>query len=74
MELGSRKTAAGEQFRVAAKPIVVPPQRLRCNAPPFTRSLIAGARKAVIQSRPAGLMSAVSRASVIMPRSPTSTT
>src|SRR5215831_11500745 len=43
-------------------------------APASTRPRIAGARKAVIQSRPAGLMVSLRRASVIMPRSPTSTT
>src|SRR5262249_10050302 len=42
--------------------------------PASTRLRIAGARKAVIQSRPAGLMVSSRRASVIMPRSPTSTT
>src|SRR5271166_5150797 len=45
-----------------------------CNAPPCSSALIAGARNDVIQSRPAGLMSSVMRAWVIMPRSPTSTT
>jgi hypothetical protein len=45
-----------------------------CKVPLFSRSLIAGPRNAVIQSRPADLMSSVRRASVIMPRSPTSTT
>ena len=45
-----------------------------CKAPLFSRSLIAGPRNAVIQSRPADLTSSVMRASVIMPRSPTSTT
>src|SRR5271157_4832781 len=43
-------------------------------APPSIRPRIAGARSAVIQSSPAGLMSCVMRAWVIMPRSPTSTT
>jgi hypothetical protein len=45
-----------------------------CTAPLFSRSLIAAARNEVIQSRPAALMSELMRASVIMPRSPTSTT
>jgi hypothetical protein len=36
--------------------------------------LIAGARNAVIQSRPTDLISLVMRACVIMPRSPTITT
>ena len=36
-------------------------------------ALIAGARSAVIQSKPAGARSASMRALVIMPRSPTST-
>ena len=44
------------------------------NAPPSRRPRIAGARSAVIQSSPAGLMSSVMRASVIMPLSPTRTT
>src|SRR5690349_20616435 len=43
-------------------------------APLPSRSLIAGARIAVIQSRPAERTSSVMRASVIMPRSPTRTT
>jgi len=42
-------------------------------APASTSARIAGARKAVIQSRPAGLMVSSSRAAVIMPRSPIST-
>jgi len=45
-----------------------------CSAPPLSNALIAGARKAVIQSSPADLMSSLIRAWVIMPRSPTSTT
>src|SRR5246127_3379788 len=45
-----------------------------CSAPPSSNALIAGARKAVIQSSPAALMSSVIRAWVIMPRSPTRTT
>ena len=44
------------------------------NAPASSRALMAGARSAVIQSSPAGLMSSSMRAWVIMPRSPTSTT
>src|SRR5882672_1292453 len=45
-----------------------------CRAPPSSNALIAGARKAVIQSSPAGLISSLIRAWVIMPRSPTRTT
>jgi hypothetical protein len=45
-----------------------------CNAPASRKILIAGARKAVIQSRPAVLRSLAMRDWVIMPRSPTSTT
>ena len=45
-----------------------------CKGPPSAASaLIAGARSAVIQSKPAGARSASMRALVIMPRSPTST-
>jgi len=42
-------------------------------APASTSARICGARKAVIQSRPAGLTVSSMRAAVIMPRSPTST-
>jgi len=45
-----------------------------CRAPPSSNALIAGARKAVIQSSPAALRSSLIRAWVIMPRSPTRTT
>ena len=45
-----------------------------CSAPPSHNTLIAGARKAVIQSSPVDLMSSLIRAWVIMPRSPTRTT
>src|SRR5207248_7136350 len=45
-----------------------------CSAPPSSNALIAGARKAVIQSSPAALRYSVIRAWVIMPRSPTRTT
>ena len=45
-----------------------------CTAPASTSSRIAGARNALIQSKPAGLRSSRMRASVSMPRSPTSTT
>ena len=45
-----------------------------CSAPASRKALIAGARKAVIQSSPALVRSSVMRAWVIMPRSPTSTT
>ena len=46
-----------------------------CSGPPSSASLrIAGARKAVIQSSPAGFRSCSIRALVIMPRSPTRTT
>ena len=45
-----------------------------CKAPPSRSAWIAGARKAVIQSSPAGLRSSPMRAWVIMPRSPTRTT
>src|SRR6266850_404796 len=43
-----------------------------CNAPASTSVLMAGARNAVIQSSPAGVISASRRACVSMPRSPTS--
>src|SRR3954452_2697581 len=43
--------------------------RVSCMTPLFSSSLIAGPRSAVIQSRPADLMSAPMRASVIRPRS-----
>ena len=45
-----------------------------CRAPASASSRIAGARNAVIQSSPAGAISASMRACVIIPRSPTSTT
>src|ERR1700739_1621094 len=45
----------------------------RCKSPASTSARMAGARSAVIQSRPAGAMSSSMRACVIMPRSPTST-
>src|SRR5271157_4144495 len=43
-------------------------------APASRSARIAGARRAVIQSSPAGLISSSRRAWVIMPRSPTSAT
>ena len=45
-----------------------------CRAPPSRNALIAGARRAVIQSSPAALISSLIRAWVIVPRSPTRTT
>src|SRR5271167_4232023 len=45
-----------------------------CRNPPLTKPCSAGARSAVIQSRPAGRRVSSMRACVIMPRSPTSTT
>jgi len=45
-----------------------------CRAPPSSSALIAGARNAVIQSSPAGLISSLIRAWVITPRSSTRTT
>src|SRR5258708_6179610 len=45
-----------------------------CKAELSASALMAGARNAVIQSRPAGAISASRRACVIIPRSPTSTT
>ena len=46
----------------------------RCTAPELISSRIAGARNALIQSSPAGATSSRKRASVSIPRSPTSTT
>ena len=46
----------------------------RCTAPELISSRIAGARTALIQSSPAGATSSRMRASVSIPRSPTSTT
>ena len=46
----------------------------RCTAPELTSARIAGARNVVIQSSPAGATSSRMRASVSIPRSPTSTT
>ena len=46
----------------------------KLQAPASASSRIAGARNAVIQSSPAGAISASMRACVIIPRSPTSTT
>ena len=46
----------------------------RCTAPELTSARIAGARNALIQSSPAGATSSPMRASVSIPRSPTSTT
>jgi hypothetical protein len=45
-----------------------------CKAPLSASVLMAGARNAVIQSSPAGAISASRRSCVIIPRSPTSTT
>src|SRR6516164_11197363 len=79
--------ALGGEFAVAAddEPLariigrgdrrhVAPSNSDSCNSPASTSARMAGARSAVIQSRPAGAMSSSMRICVIMPRSPTSTT
>ena len=86
-EFGALARALGRELRVAAddealagivvrddlRHVALVEQRELQGPPSAASALIAGARSAVIQSKPAGARSASMRALVIMPRSPTST-